>query len=177
MTYEVSLTERKKKPSLKRTIAIWNWFPPSLLNYVRFPRDSSDRHATIPAGPKCTLTLPLMARRCARRQSRRIDGTIFLERWYVRQNRRRHARASRSRRHGVPVRGVLSRGNVRTGNFHATANSIFIYLLDVHNAASYDCCSTRLAEEFVEPDLKCGRSRQLGRHIHSRLLDSSPCNN
>lgn len=109
--------------------------------HVRFPRGSSDRHATIPAGPKCTLTLPLMARRCARRQSRRIDGTIFLERWYVRQNRRRHARAARSRRRGVPVCGVLSRGNVGTGNFHAPANSIFIYLLDVHNVVSHDCCS------------------------------------
>lgn len=174
MMYEISRpNERKKFPICPQKEQQFGIGSLSTKMYVRFPRGSSDRHATIPAGPKCTLTLPLMARCCARRQSRRIDGTIFLERWYVRQNRHRHARATRSRRRSVPVRGVLSPENVGTGKFHVAANTIFIYLLDVHNAASYDCCSD---EEFVEPDLKCGRSWKFDRHIrHS--LDSSPCDN
>lgn len=89
-----------------------------------------DRRDTIPVGPKCIFTLPLMARRCGGAQENSHDGDRrrhdLFGMLHVRQNRRRHARETRSgRRHGVPLaarRGATSRISLPAG--HASERNV-----------------------------------------------------
>lgn len=130
----------------KKSATIWNSFP--LLRYihiyVRFPRGSSDRRDTIPVGPKCTFTLPLMARRCdgARKQSRRIDGTIFLGCCTfakIDAGTREQLEVEDTAFHSASC--LSSRGTrERTGEFSCndrTLKCLFIYALCMHDSPRY----------------------------------------